>query len=114
SVEAGTVVASDSLPTFSDGTAGSIEPDTITFELCRELVDTWIDVTETEIACAVTDMVEHHHQIVEGAAGVAIAAADRIARQHPGSTVVAVSCGANVTASTLRRMIETAELEENT
>ncbi|MEJ7800384.1 MAG: pyridoxal-phosphate dependent enzyme [Ilumatobacter sp.] len=107
SVAAGHVIAPATQPTFSDGTAGSIEPDTMTFELCQRLVDTWIDVTEADIAAAVTAMVDDHHQLVEGAAGVALAAAQQFGHLHPGSTVVAVSCGANVTSQTLRQMIET-------
>lgn len=112
SVAAGHVVAPLSRPTFSDGTAGSIEPDTMTFELCQRLVDTWIDVTEAEIATAVSAMVDDHHQLVEGAAGVAISAARQFAHRHPGSTVVAVSCGANVTSRTLREMIDAADQQE--
>ncbi|MEO6651598.1 MAG: pyridoxal-phosphate dependent enzyme [Ilumatobacteraceae bacterium] len=112
SVAAGNVVAPAARPTFSDGTAGSIEPHTITFELCRRFVDTWIDVTEIDIATAVTAMVDDHHQLVEGAAGVAIAAAGQFGRRHPGSTVIAVSCGANVTSTTLHQMIDTARRSE--
>lgn len=112
SVAAGHVIAPLSQPTFSDGTAGSIEPETMTFELCQRLVDTWIDVTEVDIATAVSAMVDDHHQLVEGAAGVAIAAARQFALRHPGTTVIAVSCGANVTSRTLHQMIETANQQE--
>lgn len=112
SIAAGHVIAPPSRPTFSDGTAGSIEPDTITFPLCQRFVDEWIDITEAEIAAAVRAMVDEHHQVVEGAAGVAIAAARRFGRAHPGSTVVAVSCGANVTSRTLSQMIETSNQKE--
>ena len=105
SVEAGRIVEPAAEPTYSDGTAGGIEPDSVTFELCRDLVDTWIAVPEDAIATAVRAMIDDHHQLVEGAAGVAIAAALDFAERHPGATVVAVSCGANIGSSTLARVL---------
>ena len=50
SIRAGRIVDMESLPTLSDGTAGGIEPQAITFELCRQLVDDYILVSEDEIA----------------------------------------------------------------
>lgn len=105
SVEAGAIITPSFEPTFSDGTAGGLEDDTITFDICRELVDDWIDVEEPAIASAVTNMIDDHHQLVEGAAGVAIAAATALAAESPGSRIVAISCGANVSAITLADMI---------
>lgn len=105
SVEAGEIITPHMEPTFSDGTAGGLEDGTITFALCNDLVDLWIDVTEHDIASAVSAMVDDHHQLVEGAAGVAIAAATQHAAAAPGATIVAVSCGANVSAGALRRML---------
>jgi threonine dehydratase len=108
SVAAGSIVEVDAAPTFSDGTAGGVEPEAITFDLCRHLVGRWETVTETEIARAVRAMVDDHHEMVEGAAGVALAAAERHAAANPGSTVVAVSCGANVSSAALARMLAAA------
>jgi threonine dehydratase len=108
SVAAGAIIDIEASPTFSDGTAGGVEPGAITFELCRRLVDRWVTVTEAEIAGAVRAMIDDHHELVEGAAGVALAAAERHAAAHPGSTVVAVSCGANVSSATLARMLDAA------
>ena len=108
SVEAGEIITPHFEPTFSDGTAGGLEDDSLTFPICAELVDRWVDITEHDIASAVTTMVDDHHQLVEGAAGVAIAAATQHAATTPGSTIVAVSCGANVSAGALRRMLDAA------
>jgi threonine dehydratase len=105
SIEAGAIITPHFEPTFSDGTAGGLEQDSMTFAICRELVDQWVDVTEADIASAVTNMIDDHHQLVEGSAGVAIAAATAHALQAPGSRIVAVSCGANVSADALARMI---------
>jgi threonine dehydratase len=108
SIEAGEIITPHFEPTFSDGTAGGLEDDSMTFDICRELVDEWVDVTEADIATAVTNMIDDHHQLVEGSAGVAIAAAIAHAAQAPGSRIVAVSCGANVSSDALARMIAVA------
>lgn len=106
SIQAGKIYTPNAQPTFSDGTAGGIEPEAITFEMCQMLVDRWMSISEVEIASAVAAMIDYHHQLVEGAAGVAIAGAKRFAEANPGSSVVAISCGANVSSSTLRNMLE--------
>ncbi len=108
SVEAGTVVEIEADPTFSDGTAGGIEPGAITLDPCRRLVDTWLTVSEAEIATAVAAMIDDHHELVEGAAGVALAAAARYGADHPGSRLVVVTCGANVSSTALARMLAVA------
>ena len=109
SVAAGTIVAPPAAPTFSDGTAGAVEAGSITFPICRALVDRWCTVSEADIAVAVANMIDDHHELVEGAAGVALAAAERYGRQHPGCTVAVVSCGANVSSRTLRAMLAEAD-----
>ena len=108
SIDAGEIITPQFEPTFSDGTAGGLEDDTITFDICQELVDDWIDVSELDLARSVAAMIDDHHQLVEGAAGVALAAASQWATANPGSRVVAVSCGANVGATSLQAMLELA------
>lgn len=105
SVEAGIIVDVPAEPTFSDGTAGGIEPDAVTFPICRSLVAGWLTITEVEIATAVAAMIDDHHQLVEGAAGVALAGAAEYATEHRGATIVAVTCGANVSSAALARML---------
>lgn len=105
SIDAGEIITPHFEPTFSDGTAGGLEDDTITFDICRALVDRWVDISELEIARAVASMVDDHHHLVEGAAGVALAAATHFADTNPGTRVVAVSCGANVGTTSLEAML---------
>jgi len=105
SIDAGRIVTPDFAPTFSDGTAGGLEENSITFGLCRELVDEWVDIDEPAIASAVAAMIDDHHQLVEGSAGLALAAATDQADLHPGARIVAVSCGANVSSDALARML---------
>lgn len=102
SVRAGRIVEIDALPTISDGTAGGIEPGSVTFPLCRELVDEWVLVSEQQIHEALRLTIDTEHQLIEGAAATAIAAAIEYGRAHPEQTIAAVSCGANISTSTLR------------
>lgn len=112
SVQAGRMLQQESLPTFSDGTAGGVDLDSITFPLCRTLVDEWLLVSEREIACAIRDHIDDLHQLVEGSAGVAFAgllqhaAADR---RFDGGTRVAISCGQNIARARLMEVLAAAE-----
>jgi threonine dehydratase len=104
SIRAGRVVDIPSSATLSDGTAGGVESDTLTFPLCRTLVDQWFEVEEAEIASAMRHAIEVEHMLIEGAAGVAVAALSRLAGSMSGRIVV-VLCGANVTTGRLREVL---------
>jgi len=99
SVRAGKVVQVDALPTVSDGTAGGVEEGSITLPLCTELVDEWVLVTEPEICSALRFMIDTEHQLIEGAAAVAIAAGLKAGRNSGGQAMVIVSCGANISST---------------
>ncbi|MEM1144387.1 MAG: threonine/serine dehydratase [Pseudomonadota bacterium] len=109
SVEAGRIVFTESAPTLSDGTAGGIEEDAITFELCRELVDDYVLVEERSIADAMVAFIENQHQLAEGAAGVALGAFLESAADFPNKNVVILICGGNVSAATLRKVLAMAD-----
>ena len=97
SVQAGHVVeAPDAMDTLSDGSAGPLESDSITFPICRREVDRFVLITEEEIRNAIRYLHSTHHMIVEGAAGVAMAAAMKEAPGIPGMTSVVVLCGGNI------------------
>jgi threonine dehydratase len=105
SVKAGRVVEMASRPTLSDGTAGGVEADAITFDLCRTLVDDWIRIPEREIAGAMRHCLTSEHLLVEGAAGVAVAALHRCAPALRGARVAVIVCGANVSLECLRAIL---------
>ena len=105
SVEAGRIVDEASRPTLSDGTAGGIEQDAITFGLCRALVDEFELVTEAEIAAAMRRFIDYEHQLIEGAAGVALAAMLKQKETIAGRKVVVLICGGNVSRDTLKRVL---------
>jgi threonine dehydratase len=73
--------------------------------VCDELVDEWVSVSEQEIADAVYETAKHHHKIVEGAAGVAIAGMARLAPRLAGKQLGVVICGNNIGAEVLAGII---------
>lgn len=96
SVEAGEILDLPSERTLSDGTAGGIEAGAVTFPLSQAVVDDWVLVDEDQIADAMRTYMEYEEDVIEGAAGVALAGL--IARRESVSdkTVVVVICGGNI------------------
>ena len=105
SLQAGRIVERESKPTLSDGTAGGVEPGSITFELCRDVIDDSLLVGEDEIRDAVRLIVERHHVLIEGAAGVAVAGFLKEQHRFEDRDVVIVLCGANIDIDVLRTIL---------
>ncbi len=105
SLAAGRIVEMASRPTLSDGTAGGVEPGAITFELCREIVDESVLVEEEQIRDAVRLVVDRHHSLIEGAAGVAVAGYLAHRERFAGQQVAVVLCGANIDAQVLKQLL---------
>ncbi|MEM7354109.1 MAG: threonine/serine dehydratase [Acidobacteriota bacterium] len=105
SVRAGKILDLESQPTLSDGTAGGVEKGAVTFELCRELVDRYILISEAEIRDAMRLIIGRHHVLVEGAAAVPVAGFLREEGLNLGKNVAIVLCGANVSLNTLRTIL---------
>ena len=106
SLEAGRIVQlPEYLETLSDGSAGGIEDGSITFDICREIVDTTFLATENEIAEAIKLIAHRHHKIIEGAAGVAVASLIKNADQFKGQTVAIIICGSNISIDNFRSLI---------
>lgn len=82
------------LPTLSESTAGGVEEGSITFELCRTVIDRAELVSEEEIL----EAMRYGHARgwpMEGAAGVALGAFFKSAARYEGRTVAVVLCGGN-------------------
>ena len=105
SVKAGEILDLTSEATLSDGTAGGIEAGAITFGICRDIVDRYVVVTEEQIAAAMRAFIDSHHMLLEGAAGVAIAAFLKVAAEYQGKNVVIIVCGGNISRDTLKKVI---------
>ena len=77
----------------------------ITFAICSEVVDRYVTVTEDQIAHAMREFIDSHHQLLEGAAGVAIAGMLEVAQDYAGMNVVVIVCGGNISRETLKTVI---------
>ena len=99
------VILDNPKETLSDGSAGGLEKDAITFEICKELIKEYILVSETEIANAIRIVVEKHHKIIEGSAGVSVACFIKNVREFKGQRIVIIICGANISIEKLKEVL---------
>jgi len=93
SIQQGEVVEITHEGTLSDGSAGGIEKDSITFPLAQQIIDRFILVDEDQIREAMRLAFKEHNTIIEGSAGVALAG--YLADDKPTSAIV-VWCGGNI------------------
>ncbi len=105
SVKAGKIISLETLPTLSDATAGGLEPNSMTFDLCRDYVDEFILVSENEIKAALLTVLNMHHLLVEGAAAVALAAFLKCAPLYQNKNAVVLLSGANISLETLKKVL---------
>jgi threonine dehydratase len=107
-LEAGQIIDVPESPTLSDGTAGAVEPGSVTFPVCQSVIDQTVTVTEAEIAGAMRTVAAAERWIVEGAAGVALAGLMKLADAFKGRKVAVVLCGRNVALETFLQAISRA------
>ncbi|HWM70594.1 MAG TPA: threonine/serine dehydratase [Steroidobacteraceae bacterium] len=107
-MEAGAIVDVDEKETLSDGTAGAVEPGSVTLPLCRAVIDETITVSEADIGRGMRMIADAEHWIVEGSAGVALAGLARRAEAFRGKKVAVVLCGRNIALERFLYAIELA------
>ena len=105
SIKVGNVIEVEHKPTLSDGSAGGIEPGSITFDFCKKYVDEYIQVSEKEIKNAMIFMIEKHHKIIEGAAAVPIASLIKKKNLHRNKNIVVVLSGSGVGIDVIREVV---------
>ena len=105
SLNAGRILDLPSKQTLSDGTAGGVEEGSITFDICKEIIDDFVLVSEKEIVLGIRKAINDHHQLIEGSAGVAIAAFIKRKNRLLGKTVVIIICGGNIHSNTLHKVL---------
>ncbi|MCH8158231.1 MAG: threonine/serine dehydratase [Proteobacteria bacterium] len=104
SIEAGKILQLESEPTLSDGTAGGIEADTMTFPLTQAVVDEFVLVDEQQIGAAMRQYMDSEGHTIEGAAGVAVAGMICRKAEIRDKNVVVIICGGNISQDTLMRV----------
>jgi len=106
SIERGEIISEEiSMPTLSDGTAGGMEQGSITFDICRELVDEWALITEAEIAFEIREMVQNNQLIIEGASALPLAFLRKNADRFKSRKVGLVMTGKRIGYDRLRELI---------
>jgi threonine dehydratase len=96
SMKAGQILDVPEQPTVSESTAGGLEQKSITLDICRNVIDRSVLVTEDEIMAAMRRVRDVNGWLIEGAAGVALAAFEKEMQRYAGKTVVIVICGGNI------------------
>jgi threonine dehydratase len=105
SIKQGKIVTLDSLDTISDGTAGGIEENSITFDFCQKYVDDFILVSESEIKESIRLMLQHHHMLIEGAAALTVSSYLNNKSKFEGKNVVLVISGAKISLEKLKEIL---------
>ena len=103
SIRSGKIIELVSKDTLSDGSAGGIEPGSITFDLVKELVDDYVLVTEKEIARAIREIWKTTSEKIEGAAGVSVAAYEKM--ENLEGNVVILLCGGNIDDQIFQKIV---------
>ena len=105
SLNAGRILDLPSKQTLSDGTAGGVEEGSITYDICKKVIDDFVLVREREISLGIKNAINDDHQLIEGSAGTAIAAFIKRKKILTGKRVVIIICGGNINSATLKKVI---------
>ena len=105
SLNKGKIIEFDSLPTLSDGSAGGIERDSITYNFCEECIDDFYLVSEEEIIENIKFFIANEKLLIEGAAAVSVAAFLKNKKLFKGMNVGILICGGNIENDTLKLIL---------
>lgn len=104
SIKAGRIVDVPEQPTLSESTAGGLEPGSVTLEVCKSVIDRCVLVSEDEILTAMGMVRDAKGWVMEGAAGVALAAFLKQPARYTRKSVAVIICGGNVSPEVLQRL----------
>jgi len=96
SIKAGCILDVPEQPTLSESTAGGLEPGSVTLDICRQVIDRSVLVSEAEILAAMCRVRETEGWLMEGAAAVAVSAYQRERERYAAKRVAIIICGGNV------------------
>jgi threonine dehydratase len=104
-LESGSTKPMPIAPTLADAVAGNNERDSITWRMCRQLVDEIVVVDEEQIAGAMAWLVDAHRLLAEGSGVLPIAALRAGSANVAGRRVAVIISGRNVDASTVASVL---------
>jgi len=90
--------------TFAEGIATRV-PFENTQRIMRQVLDDFVLVDDADIETAILTLLEHTHNLAEGAGAAPLAAALQIRERLAGRKVVLVMSGGNLAVDTLRRLL---------
>lgn len=96
SIKAGRIIDVPESSTLSESTAGGLEPGSVTLDVCSNVIDFSVLVSEEEILSSIRRVHDAKGWMIEGAAGVALAAFLKTADRYRGKSVAIVICGGNL------------------
>ena len=105
SIKEGKIVNTESKDTLSDGSAGGVEEGSITFNMCKELIDDFCLVSEEEIVLQIKNALNIDKMRIEGSAAVAIASAIKMKSHIENKNVAIIICGGNIGSDTLNKIL---------
>jgi threonine dehydratase len=108
SLAAGHLVKIDVGRSLADGLTGNLDPDAITLDIVRDLVDQIVVVDEAPLVSALAGTVSHEHVLVEGAAATGPAAVSSGQIELKGNVVVILT-GANIDTGRLVEVLRSVE-----
>jgi len=94
----------DRMGTFAEGLATRVGF-SMTQEILRNMLDDFVLVSEDELKRAVVLMLEHTHNLVEGAGAAPLAAALKIKDRLRGRRVALIASGGNLSLDRLRTIL---------
>lgn len=105
SMVAGRVVEVPHSDTLADGVAGGVDEGSLTLAIASAVIDEVIHCSEDQIGAAVRAFALQEGQLVEGAAGLALAGFMQVSGKLQGQNVVVLTCGANFDPATILPLI---------
>jgi len=91
--------------TYAEGLHGGLEPRSVSFDICREVIDEWAILTEDDILDAIKYLLHESHMLVEGAGAVGVAAILSDPDRYTEKRVGVVVSGGNLGMETLKKVV---------
>ncbi|MGJ8529681.1 pyridoxal-phosphate dependent enzyme [Maritalea sp.] len=94
-INRGEVIDVEHKDTLADGVAGAMDVGSLTLPIASNVIDELVVCDEDEIASCLRLLARKEHQIVEGAAALALAGLVQNADKYKNQTNIVLLCGAN-------------------
>ena len=105
SVKCGKIIAPSTQATIADATAGGIEANSLTFQICKDQLKAFELIEEDDIKKAVAFILKNHHTIIEPGAALPVAALLN-SKKYKGKNVILVLTGKKINFQVLNDVIK--------